>query len=92
MKLGSACQILVEPFHNQRLEVQQMTCILLNRPSLPVSAPQYDCRQGTSSILQSRGRAAQPLNHFRIKASGKSEIEPAVSPFYSPGHRVVWFS
>jgi hypothetical protein len=83
MQFGGSGEILIESLGDQRLEVEQVAGVFLNRPPLAFFTLQDFGRPASHAFLKPRWSAAHPLNHFRKDSSRKTEIKLPFCPFDS---------
>lgn len=67
----------------QRVEVEQVADVFLDRPFVVGTPAEIDARQ-RDLRTDSRQQAPQPLDDHRVKLGGQSELEFSVEPAHRP--------
>ena len=79
---------IVKPAHAQRLEIEQMSGLLLNRPFVAIAPRQNFGGHGAHSIFQPCRRSAQALDYVRVHAKRQAKSELTLNPFGTFDHNL----
>src|SRR5215813_3123532 len=72
--------VFVQPSHHKRFEVQKVSSVFLNGPTLTIAAGENFGSERLQSIFKACRRTTDALNHFGKQLNWKVEFEFAFRP------------